>query len=90
VSRLGRGVSSARRNRGGPLQEYFRRVTATPEEVAEYRAKNSGHYPGVYRNACNGCGQRIWGSGFAVASHFKACPHPYTTRAQAAARQGER
>lgn len=55
----------------------FRRVTATAEELEEWRVKHarrvhggwSGLRPSVYRVECLECGARIWGSGMGIGSH---------------------
>jgi hypothetical protein len=52
----------------------FRRVKATPEELADYLRRSHGHRPGVYRVECLDCGKRMWGSGLGIGSHRKACP----------------
>jgi hypothetical protein len=51
----------------------FKRVVATAEEVADYKAKHSGHRPAVERSEHVVCGTRIWHSGFGVASHTRSC-----------------
>jgi hypothetical protein len=62
---------------GKPLSNGFTRVKETPEEVAEYQAKNRGRQPSVYRSRCDRCGKRIWHSGFGVGGHRRAgCERP--------------
>jgi hypothetical protein len=58
------------------LTAEYRVVTATPEEIAEFKRRHQGFPPGVYRLECRACGRRIWGSGLGVGSHRRACKGP--------------
>lgn len=61
------------KDRYKPSRDLFSRVTPTQEEIDEYRKKNGGHRPSVYRLCCDSCGKRIWGSGLGVGSHVRSC-----------------
>jgi hypothetical protein len=70
--------------RGAPNYRHphpaYRRVSATPEEIAGYLRKHPGQrHPAVYRVECRACGKRIWGSGMGIGSHNRACPGPERT-----------
>ena len=54
----------------------FVNVTATPEEIEEYKAKHKGFPPAVYRARCKRCGTRLWKSGLGVGSHRRVCTGP--------------
>jgi hypothetical protein len=59
----------------------FTRVTSTPEERAEWKAKHPGPWSAPYRVQCDACKKRIWLSGLGVGSHRRACPgHPPTVK----------
>lgn len=59
---------------GSRLEGRYRRVSATPEEVAAEVARK-GHRPAVYRGQCLTCGARIWLSGLGIGSHERGKAH---------------
>jgi hypothetical protein len=66
-------MSDRIRYRGDNNDPHFKRVQATPEEVAQYKVKHGGWQPHVYRLECRYTGKRIWGSGLGIGSHTRAC-----------------
>lgn len=65
-------MTQTQRRRADYAAAGYCEVTATPEEVDEYRRKNGGHRPSVYRVECLRCGRRIWYSGLGRGSHDRA------------------
>ena len=55
------------------MNDDFERVPAHELTVSQYRKKNNGRYPSVYRVRCKRCGKELWGSGLGIGSHRRAC-----------------